>query len=37
LKKIDPVKISSIDNLCMTKRYINSSKNKKTESEFKTS
>jgi hypothetical protein len=32
---IDASEISKLDNLCITKRYINSEKNKKIESEFK--
>ena len=35
INSIDPCQIGSIENLCMTKRCINSSKNSKIESEFK--
>lgn len=35
MENISPEEISDISNLCITKRYINSSKNKKTENEFK--
>lgn len=35
INNITPEEISNISNLCITKRYINSSKNKKTENEFK--
>jgi hypothetical protein len=35
IENISPEEISDISNLCITKRYINSSKNKKTENEFK--
>lgn len=31
---IDAIEISNLDNLCITKRYINSEKNKKIENEF---
>ena len=36
INKIPPEEISNIDNLCITKRSINSSKNSKIESEFST-
>jgi hypothetical protein len=35
IENISPEEISDISNLCITKRFINSSKNKKTENEFK--
>lgn len=35
INNISPEEISNKSNLCITKRYINSSKNKKTENEFK--
>jgi hypothetical protein len=36
INNISPEEISDINNLCITKRFINSSKNKKNEDEFKT-
>lgn len=34
INNIDPIILGNINNLCITKRCINSSKNKKTENEF---
>jgi hypothetical protein len=34
INKIDPKEIGNINNLCITKRYINSSKNRNIEEDF---